>query len=295
MAALTCSILALAGAVGAQPSAEFERALKQQTPPGVMVEALWENDVKFHQFLRFDTNTRAFILLSRLECHLRDPQGRCFYSSPPFNTFEEISDPVEIPHVDGLLDSLTCFFLLRSFITPTKSVEPMTLLDGGAFRVNTTYVNDARGIPYEIYERFPANRLTPLEWTIAPDFSRIEKAYPALGKSFTIVPTEKAPKWAWLMENERNILRSVRTLPSDPSAFTHDAARNDFTKLSRMSERRLVFSRTKIGEPNVANPPTQAEIDAQNARNAAPAWRWPLLAAGVLVIAAAWFAKRRSA
>lgn len=294
MSASICTMLALLSALATPPAVEYERALAQQIPAGVMIEAHWENHVNFHQFLRFDLESGAFVSLTPLYCNLRDPQGRSFVSKPPFETFEEIVDPIFLPHFDGVLDSLTSFFLLRSFSTPSKTVEPMTLAEGG-FRVKTTYVNDARDIPYEVYERANANRLTPMEWFIPADFSRIEMTSLKTGKVSTRVPSEKSPRGAWLLEDERNTLRSARTLPSNPKAFTPDAAREDYTRLSRMSERRLVFSRTKTGDPTVANPPTPAELEASQARNTTPAWRWPLLGAGVLVFVAAWIARRRSA
>jgi hypothetical protein len=293
-----CCLSMVAGQPAERPAKgtrDYASSLVKMNTTAGMVEAKWANEQNSHDFLRLDLATGSFVHVNSFECRIRDAAGKCLYARAPLDNFEEMKDPMWIGGFDGLLDRLTLYFLLRSFKDPSKSVDPVSYVDGVGFQVSTRYVNDARGIPYEIYERSNANRLTSLVWTIPSDFSFVEKKYAEGGTIARYTPSERSPPGAWLLEHPQQRLKSVRTLPSNAKAFTIEAARDAYAEMTRVSERRKVFSKAASGDPLVASPMTQAEIDAEKAQSDTPAWRWPLLGAGALIIVAAWIARRRAA
>jgi hypothetical protein len=280
---------------GADIRAEYAAALQDHANPTGTVEARWKSSFDEHRFLRFNPTSGAFLSITRHDINLRDDGGRCFHSSPPFTSFTEITDEAWKAGFDSAVDQLTLYFVLRSFKAESEQTLSIRRDESSSFLIAAEYVNDSRGVPHEIYRKFPANRLLRVDWTVGPSFDVVQRHHPDKNFQSVYKPAEKSPKGAWLLDSDQLRLLEARVVPHDPKKFTQDQARDDVKMLSRSNERKLVYSVKPVDDPLVATPISDAERATLQKGSGNPSWRWPLLGAGALVIVAAWIARRRTA
>lgn len=272
--------------------------IRSASVPNGMIEARWESDLypENATHILFDPQSLAFVFVRREFIRIRDAQGICSTSKPPFEVAQGHVGPAETDGFDYDLDRYTTFFAVRHFARDTPGVTLVTREPSGVYTIQTEFFQASRQLSFTVDWAKYGNKPMRRDWIIGQDSSVLEIRFDGAIEGVPVVYAEKAPAYSWLIDSPTTPLKLARVVPRDLSLFTLTHARGLLADLSRTTERRVVYR--KEGSPTegpqvpgTSEAPGSVKIDT----GAGMSWTWPLFFSGILVLAAGWIIKRRQA